>query len=75
MSYFQKKISHAQRFIVMFVGVFLLLSMQSCTKYASTGENLYKQSRNGPVLDVPPPLTRDNISNFYVLPNPSNQAG
>lgn len=59
---------------ILFGGV-LLLQMQGCSKYATTGEKLYKQSQNGPMLVVPPPLTRDNISSFYVLPNPSNQAG
>jgi hypothetical protein len=53
------------------VGLALLLN-QGCSRYATTGESLYKGSRNGPLLVVPLPLTADNISSFYVLPNPSS---
>lgn len=53
------------------VGAVLVLS--ACSgRYASNGENLYLKSRNGEKLDVPPPLTRANISDFYNLP-PQNQ--
>lgn len=75
MRYFQMIVSNWRRyFVTLLVGGVLLLN-QGCTKYATTGEALYKQSRNGPMLVVPPPLTQDNISSFYVLPNPGNQAG
>lgn len=55
------------------LGAVLLLS--SCTgQYASTGEQLYLKSHNGPRLQVPPPLTRDNISDFYNLPPQTQNA-
>ncbi|KTD80515.1 hypothetical protein [Legionella waltersii] len=38
------------------------------SRYSSSGENLYLQSRNGAKLVVPPPLTSSNLSNFYDLP-------
>lgn len=42
--------------------------LMSCSKYSSNGENLYLQSKNGQKVEVPPPLTSSNISNFYDLP-------
>lgn len=49
------------------------LALCACSgKYASNGENLYLKSRNGEKLEVPPPLTRANISDFYNLP-PQNE--
>jgi uncharacterized lipoprotein len=45
-----------------------LLVLAGCSKYSSNGENLYLQSRNGQKVEVPPPLTSSNISNFYDLP-------
>lgn len=39
-----------------------------CSKYSSNGDNLYLNSRNGQKVQVPPPLTNSNISNFYDLP-------
>jgi uncharacterized lipoprotein len=53
---------------VMVLGLFVLTG---CSKYSSNGENLYLQSRNGQKIEVPPPLTRSNLSNFYDLPAPS----
>lgn len=50
---------------VLALGVVLLAG---CSKYSSNGENLYLQSRNGQKVAVPPPLTSANISNFYDLP-------
>lgn len=44
------------------------LVLISCSKYSSNGENLYLQSKNGQKVEVPPPLTSSNISNFYDLP-------
>lgn len=50
-----------------------VLLLSACGgRYASNGENLYLKSRNGEKLEVPPPLTRANISDFYNLP-PQNQ--
>lgn len=46
----------------------ILLVLCSCSRYTSNGENLYLKNHNGPVLEVPPPLTSANISNFYNLP-------
>ena len=53
--------------------VCVALALCGCSgRYASNGENLYLKSRNGETLEVPPPLTRANISDFYNLP-PQNQ--
>lgn len=54
------------------VGIALVLS--GCGRYASNGEDLYLSSRNGVMLEVPPPLTRANISNFYDLPPQTQNA-
>lgn len=50
--------------------VFVLggMVLSSCSHYASNGEYQYLQSRNGPSLVVPPPLTESNISFYYNLP-------
>lgn len=53
------------------ISVALVLS--ACSgRYSSNGESLYLKSRNGVNLEVPPPLTKANISDFYNLP-PQNQ--
>lgn len=50
------------------------LILAACSaRYSSNGENLYMKSRNGEKIEVPPPLTKANISNFYDLP-PQNQS-
>lgn len=54
--------------------VFVVLVLSGCSRYASNGENLYLNSRNGPPLEVPPPLTRGNISSFYDLPQQNQDA-
>lgn len=51
-----------------FVVLSALLLSACSSRYASNGENLYMQSRNGVLLQVPSPLTRSNLSSFYVLP-------
>lgn len=51
-----------------------LLVLGSCSKYSSNGESLYLQSRNGQKVEVPPPLTSSNISNFYDLPEQTQNA-
>jgi uncharacterized lipoprotein len=51
-----------------------LLVLTGCSRYSSNGENLYLQSRNGQKVDVPPPLTSSNISNFYDLPEQNQNA-
>jgi hypothetical protein len=38
--------------------------------YATNDKQQYLSSRNGALLVIRPPLTNDNISNFYDLPNP-----
>jgi uncharacterized lipoprotein len=54
--------------------VLVILALSACSnRYASNGENLYLQSRNGERIDVPSPLTNTNISNFYDLP-PQNES-
>ena len=53
------------------VGAVVLLS--ACSgRYSSNGESLYLKNNHGTTLEVPPPLTRENISDFYNLP-PQNQ--
>jgi len=55
--------------------VLAALALTACnSRYASNGENLYLQSRNGEALVVPPPLTSANISNFYDLPQQTQDA-
>lgn len=54
--------------------VCVVLVLSGCSRYASNGENLYLESRNGPILDVPPSLTRADISNFYDLPQQNQDA-
>ncbi|WP_078061476.1 hypothetical protein [Legionella saoudiensis] len=50
-----------------------MLVLTACSsRYSSNGESLYLKSRNGVHLEVPPPLTKENISDFYNLP-PQNQ--
>ncbi len=51
-----------------------LLALVSCSKYSSNGESLYLQSRNGQKVEVPPPLTSSSISNFYDLPEQTQNA-
>ncbi len=48
--------------------LFCVLLLTACSKYSTNGENLYLQSRNGAKLEIPPPLTRANINDFYNLP-------
>lgn len=55
--------------------VLAALALSSCnSRYSSGGEYVYLQSRNGVTLDVPKPLTRANISNFYNLPPQTQDA-
>lgn len=51
----------------------MLVSLTACTTtpYRSSGEKLYKAGPNGPQLQVLPPLERSNLSDFYNLPNQS----
>jgi hypothetical protein len=37
---------------------------------SGVGDALYKKSRNGPKLVVPPPRTAEEISHFYDIPAP-----
>ena len=49
--------------------VLTALALSACnSRYSNNSENLYLQSHNGVKLEVPPPLTSANISNFYDLP-------
>ena len=57
----------------MIIGAAAIFLLASCTaQYTSNGEQHYLQSKNGPTLVVPKPLTSANLSNFYDLP-PQNQ--
>jgi len=57
-----------KKFIVL---ILVVTALSSCNnRYASNGEKLYLSSRNGPALQIPPPLTSSNISHFYDLPPP-----
>lgn len=53
---------------------FLCLAIASCSKYATNGDNLYLQSRNGETIVVPKPLTRANISDANDLPEQKQSA-
>ncbi|MBI2786910.1 MAG: hypothetical protein HYX60_11675 [Legionella longbeachae] len=57
-----------------FIVFFVVLVISGCGRYISKGETLYLGSRNGPTLEVPPPLTRANINNFYDLPQQNQDA-
>lgn len=52
----------------------VVVLLSSCSRYATNGESLYLVSHNGPTLEVPSPLTRANISNFYDLPQQNQNA-
>ncbi len=57
-----------------FILVGMVLICSGCSRYASNGESLYLNSRNGPQLEVPPPLSKANVSNFYDLPQQNQDA-
>lgn len=49
--------------------IFLSALLASCSSYyASNADKQYLNSKNGPMLVVPKPLTESNISHFYNLP-------
>ncbi len=50
------------------------LVLSGCSRYSSTGEQLYMQSRNGVKVQVPYPLTIENMSHFYDLPAQNKDA-
>lgn len=53
--------------------VLATLALSACnSRYASNGEDVYLQARNGVKVVVPSSLSNFNISNFYDLP-PQNQ--
>ncbi len=52
--------------------VFAALLLSSCSLFTSNNDSLYLQSHNGKPLEVPPPLTKSEISTYYDLPDPSN---
>lgn len=52
-----------------------LVVVAGCTMpYATNNKLQYMESRNGPNLNVPPPLTTRNISSFYDLPDQTANA-
>ncbi|KTD50166.1 Outer membrane protein assembly factor BamC [Legionella quinlivanii] len=57
-----------------FIVMVIMVLLSSCSRYASNGESLYLRSQNGPSLNVPSPLTSDNISHFYDLPDQKQNA-
>jgi len=49
----------------------VICCLSSCSvKYTTNDKQQYLESKNGPLLVVPEPLTRSNISGFYDLPTP-----
>ncbi|QRN03233.1 hypothetical protein GH742_04760 [Legionella sp. MW5194] len=54
--------------------VFLALIASGCSHVKNNSDQKYLQSRNGPGLVVPSPLTSDNVSHFYDLPAQDNKA-
>jgi len=61
------------KFFVCLFGLSLGLSgcngLLSNSEFASNNETQYLKSKNGKDLVVKPPLSSDNISDFYRLPN------
>ena len=55
------------------VGIILMASLAiaacSASKYASSADKQYINSKNGNNINVPAPLSGENISHFYDLPN------
>jgi uncharacterized lipoprotein len=52
-----------------------VVALSACSSpYSSTGENQYLHSRNGNKVVVPAPLTKANLSYFYVLPEQTQNA-
>jgi uncharacterized lipoprotein len=49
--------------------VLALLALSACSRYSSNGEEIYLKSRNGVKIEVPPPLTSENIGHYYDLPS------
>lgn len=47
----------------------IVFGLGSCSNYSSNGEALYLKSKQAPMLQVSPPLTTENISHFYDLPD------
>lgn len=59
-----------------FILMLSLVFLAACSMhYGSNGESLYKKSRNGQLLRVPPPLTDANVSHFYDLPPQNSNSG
>jgi uncharacterized lipoprotein len=59
----------------LFCFAIVVLALSACSsRYSSTGESVYLQSRNGEKINVPPPLTSANISSFYDLPAQNENA-
>jgi uncharacterized lipoprotein len=53
------------------IAVLILVLLSACnSRYATNGETVYLQSKNGPHLDVPV-QGADKISHFYDLPQPT----
>lgn len=64
-----------KRFVyILALGVLLNACAKNEVLYGSSNKKAYLQSKNGPELIVPPPLTTSNISNFYDLPNQTQDA-
>lgn len=54
------------KLVIVVISMFFVVACSS--RYASNGEQLYLQSQNGAVIKVPAPLSDDNVSHFYDLP-------
>lgn len=58
---------------------FFLICLAGCftldrSEFASSDTDRYLTSKNGKDLLVPPPLTNSNLSDFYVLPDQTQNA-
>ena len=63
------------KIIIQTVLCLTVCTVTSCSKqYATNSKMQYMESRNGPALSVPPPLTTRNISSFYDLPDQTQNA-
>ena len=52
----------------------MVLSLGGCSHYSSNGEDLYLKGKQGARLQVPAPLTNDNVGHLYDLPDQDQKA-
>ncbi|MCX7115335.1 MAG: hypothetical protein NTW08_05460 [Gammaproteobacteria bacterium] len=50
------------------------LFLSACSPFASNAETEYLKSNNGPLIQVPPPLAKQSVSQYYILPTPQGNS-